>query len=288
MGIRMRRIPIRCRLLCRQESAIIYGIMTSDWVREGGTRPVSGGIYMEDRCCAVLLAAGKGRRMGGEIPKQYLPLAGKPLLYYSLAALCQSPVITDLVLVIPEGDEEYVTSHILSLVPEGGEKVRCFVRGGAERYLSVQAGIAAIHWPCDYVFIHDGARPFLDEPTLERLYAAVKKTGACIAGMPTKDTVKLAGRDGFVERTPDRSRVWIVQTPQVFSYALIRDAYARLPILLPELTERGIHVTDDAMVVESITGRKVLLVEASYRNIKVTTPEDIPVSEALLACRDGN
>lgn len=237
---------------------------------------------MEDRCTAVLLAAGKGTRMGGPLPKQYLPLAGRPLLVYSLAALLKSPVITDLVLVIPEGDEPYVTEHVLPLVPEGRGKIRCFARGGAERYNSVASGISAITWPCDYVFIHDGARPFLEESTLERLYRAVQETGACIAGMPSKDTVKISSRDGFVERTPDRAKVWIIQTPQVFSYGLIRDAYGKLLSQIPELVERGIHVTDDAMVVESITGHRVRLVEGSYRNIKVTTPEDIPLSEALL------
>lgn len=172
---------------------------------------------MEDRCTAVLLAAGKGTRMGGPLPKQYLPLAGKPLLAYSLETLLKSPVITDLVLVIPEGDETYVRENVLSRITEGREKFRCFAKGGAERYNSVASGIGAIAWPCDYVFIHDGARPFLDEATLERLHKAVRETGACIAGMPSKDTVKISSRDGFVERTPDRAKVWIIQTPQVFS-----------------------------------------------------------------------
>lgn len=237
---------------------------------------------MQDCCTAVLLAAGKGTRMGGDLPKQYMQVGGKPLLYYSLKTLLESPVITDVVLVVPRGDETYVTEHILSLVSEGKEKFRGFAEGGRERYLSVSNGIRAITWPCDYVFIHDGARPFLDEPSIERLYEAVRRTDAAVAGMPSKDTVKIADRDGFVSRTPDRSSVWIIQTPQVFSYELIREAYQKLLPSLPELTERGIHVTDDAMVVEQITGHKVLLVKASYRNIKVTTPEDIPVSEALL------
>ncbi len=247
---------------------------------EGNTK--EGTTHMEDRCTAVLLAAGKGTRMGGPLPKQYLPLAGKPLLAYSLETLLKSPVITDLVLVIPEGDETYVRENVLSRITEGREKFRCFAKGGAERYNSVASGIGAIAWPCDYVFIHDGARPFLDEATLERLHKAVRETGACIAGMPSKDTVKISSRDGFVERTPDRAKVWIIQTPQVFSCELIRDAYGKLLPQLPELVERGIHVTDDAMVVESITGHRVRLVEGSYRNIKVTTPEDIPLSEALL------
>ena len=236
----------------------------------------------ETRNTCILLAAGKGQRLGGPVPKQYQLLSGKPLMAWSLTAFVKSPAISDIVLVIPEGDGDYVRESILTKIPGVAEKVRALVPGGAERYLSVGNGLSSITWPCDYVFVHDGARPFLDEATLERLHKAVRETGACIAGMPSKDTVKISSRDGFVERTPDRAKVWIIQTPQVFSCELIRDAYGKLLPQLPELVERGIHVTDDAMVVESITGHRVRLVEGSYRNIKVTTPEDIPLSEALL------
>ncbi len=234
------------------------------------------------RCTAVLLAAGKGTRLGGDLPKQYRDIAGIPLAARSLQALAASEIITDIVMVIPEGDEAYVREHIFAAVPEAAEKVRAFAAGGAERYDSVANGLEAICWPCSYVFIHDGARPFIDKESLRRLYAAVKECGAAVAGMPSKDTVKMAGDDGNVSSTPDRSHVWIIQTPQVFERTLITQAYREMKEKLPELTAQGIHITDDAMVAEQMKQAKVRLVEASYRNIKITTPEDIAVAEAFL------
>lgn len=234
------------------------------------------------RSTAVLLAAGKGSRMGGEVPKQYLEIAGVPLLSRSLSALGGSEVIDDIVMVIPPGDEEYIRKNILPHAPQAAGKVRAFAEGGAERYFSVYNGLEAISWPCSYVYIHDGARPFIDEATLLRLQKAVSECGACVAGMPSKDTVKLADADGFVQDTPDRSRVWSVQTPQVFERELITQSYRRMIAALPELTARGVHITDDAMAAELMGGVRVKLIEASYRNIKITTPEDIAAAEAML------
>ncbi len=234
------------------------------------------------RCTAVLLAAGKGTRLGGDLPKQYRDIAGMPLAARSLQALAASEIITDIVMVIPEGDETYVREHIFAAVPEAAKKVRAFAAGGAERYDSVANGLEAICWPCRYVFIHDGARPFIDRESIRRLYEAVRECGAAVAGMPSKDTVKMAGEDGNVSSTPDRSRVWIIQTPQVFERTLITQAYREMRKRLPELTARGIHITDDAMVAEQMKQAKIRLVEASYRNIKITTPEDIAVAEAFL------
>lgn len=235
------------------------------------------------RCTAVLLAAGKGTRLGGDLPKQYRDIAGIPLAARSLEALASSEIITDIVMVIPEGDEEYIREHIFPAVPEAAKKVRAFANGGAERYHSVANGLEAISWPCSYVFIHDGARPFIDHASLERLYEAVRECGAAVAGMPSKDTVKMAGEDGYVVSTPDRSHVWIIQTPQVFEKNLITEAYREMLQKLPELQAQGIHITDDAMVAEQMKKTRIRLVEASYRNIKITTPEDIAVAEAFLS-----
>lgn len=235
------------------------------------------------RCTAVLLAAGKGTRLGGDLPKQYRDIAGIPLAARSLEALASSEIITDIVMVIPEGDEEYIREHIFPAVPEAAKKVRAFANGGAERYYSVANGLEAISWPCSYVFIHDGARPFIDHASLERLYEAVRGCGAAVAGMPSKDTVKMAGEDGYVVSTPDRSHVWIIQTPQVFEKNLITEAYREMLQKLPELQAQGIHITDDAMVAEQMKKTRIRLVEASYRNIKITTPEDIAVAEAFLS-----
>ena len=199
------------------------------------------------RCTAVLLAAGKGTRLGGDLPKQYRDIAGIPLAARSLEALASSEIITDIVMVIPEGDEEYIREHIFPVVPEAARKVRAFANGGAERYHSVANGLEAISWPCSYVFIHD------------------------------------AGEDGYVASTPDRSHVWIIQTPQVFEKNLITEAYREMLQKLPELQAQGIHITDDAMVAEQMKKTSIRLVKASYRNIKITTPEDIAVAEAFLS-----
>lgn len=233
-------------------------------------------------CTAVLLAAGRGTRLGGDIPKQYRQIAGIPLAARSLKALAENDVITDIVMVIPEGDEEYVRTHIFPAAPEAAEKVRAFAYGGAERYHSVANGLEAIGWPCRYVFIHDGARPFVDADTMKRLLLAVQECGAAVAGMPSKDTVKMADEGKNVASTPDRNHVWIIQTPQVFEKNLITEAYREMLAALPELSARGIHITDDAMVAELMKQTKIRLVEASYRNIKITTPEDIAVAEAFL------
>ena len=157
----------------------------------------------------------------------------------------------------------------------GFSKVRKVTAGGKERYDSVYAGLLCCQ-DTDYVYIHDGARPFITEEMVQRGYEAVKRNNACVMGMPSKDTVKLADSSGYVKETPDRKIVWNIQTPQIFSYDLIRGAYES--IRKKDMT----GVTDDAMVVEQETGTKILLVEGSYQNIKITTPEDLENAEAFL------
>ena len=157
----------------------------------------------------------------------------------------------------------------------GFSKVTGIIAGGKERYDSVYAGLLACG-ECEYVFIHDGARPFISEEILERGLTGVQETGACVIGMPSKDTVKIADEDGFVKETPDRKNVWTIQTPQIFSYRLIRDAHES--IRKKDMSA----ITDDAMVVEQETGVRVRLAEGSYQNIKITTPEDLVVAESFL------
>ena len=179
-----------------------------------------------------------------------------------------------------KGDQEYCET-IREYCGLSG-KVRKIVAGGRERCFSVHNGLQSVDWPCDYVFIHDTARPFIEESTMERLYDEVRINKACVAAVPSKDTVKIADAEGFVARTPNRKDVWIVQTPQVFAFEMIRDAYAQMDATYDDLCQKGVIVTDDAMVVEYFTGCKVKLVEASYRNIKVTTPEDLVLASAYL------
>lgn len=222
---------------------------------------------------AIVLAAGKGSRMNSEIPKQYMEVDGKPVLYYSLAAL-ETSFVEEVILVTGADQISYCQTEIVEKY--NFAKVRKVVAGGAERYLSVYQGLQACE-DADYVYIHDGARPFLTKQILETAKACVEEYQACAAGMPVKDTIKIVDTDGFAVQTPQRSLVWQVQTPQVFAYSLVRRAYDKLLQLDPMPV-----VTDDTMVVESMLQAPVKMFEASYENIKITTPEDLPVAEAFL------
>ena len=232
------------------------------------------------RCTAIVLAAGQGKRMGSKIQKQFLELRGKPILYYSLAAFQDSPLIDNMILVTGAAEIPYVQKEIVEKYGFG--KVEAVVKGGAERYVSVWKGLQALESSMTeeqkegYVFIHDGVRPFIHEEILSRAFDAVEQYHACVVGMPSKDTVKLADEEGFVAMTPARSLVWSIQTPQVFDFRLAYEAYAKL-----EESGRS-DVTDDAMIVEAFTDTKVRLVEGSYENIKITTPEDLKIAEAFL------
>ena len=223
-----------------------------------------------EKCTAIVLAAGKGSRMGTKIQKQYLEICGKPVLYYSLAAFEASPVIDEIVLVTGEGQIDYCRENIVEAY--GILKVSKIVVGGKERYESVYKALREIE-PEGYVFIHDGARPFVDEAMITRVYEEVCAFHACVVGMPVKDTIKIADEDGFVKETPDRSRVWMVQTPQVFETAIVKQAYSKL------METEKTNVTDDAMVVEQMMQIPVKFVEGSYENIKITTPEDLKIGE---------
>lgn len=227
---------------------------------------------------AIVLAGGRGKRMNSAVPKQFLTIQDKPVLYYSLKAF-EDSFIDSVILVASEEDREYCQKEIVGKYRF--HKIDKIVSGGKERYHSVLNGIKAAG-ECDYIFIHDGARPFVTLDMLQRLYECVTECNACVAGMPVKDTIKIADENGYIEATPKRDLVWMIQTPQVFSYELIKKAYLLLEKDEYSLIEQGISITDDAMVVETLLGEKVKLVEGSYRNIKITTPEDMGVAEGFL------
>lgn len=230
---------------------------------------------------AIILAAGQGRRMGSDTAKQFLLLSGRPVLYYTLKNFEES-MVDEIILVTGEGQEEYCRKEIVDAY--GFSKVKKIVTGGKERYHSVAKGLDAIPAPssCRYVLIHDGARPFAAPEMIERGILAVQKYDACVLGMPVKDTIKISDEEGFAADTPKRSLVWQVQTPQIFECSLIKKAYKELLSREEELLLQGIAITDDAMVVELLLGKRVKLVEGSYHNIKLTTPEDLKIAEALL------
>ncbi len=249
---------------------------------------------------AIVLAAGSGKRMHSDIKKQYMKIAGKPLITYSLDVMERSDIITDVILVTSKDDIEYCTEEIIQ--KNGYGKVKSVIAGGKERYHSVMAGLDEIkrlkeakelgnscnenaYGGRNYVFIHDGARPFITEDILKRLYEDVCVSEACVAAVRSKDTVKIANSADYVVSTPNRELTWIIQTPQVFEYTLVKEAYDVLKEEECGLPCQGIVVTDDAMVVETWTKHKVKLVEASYENIKVTTPEDIIIADAIVKAR---
>ena len=225
------------------------------------------------RIGAVILAGGRGSRMHSTIQKQYMLLNGRPLISYALEAFEQS-CADELVLVTGAGEESYVREEILPVL--GLTKLRAIVTGGKERYHSVYEGLKALQ-QCDYVLIHDGARPCVTEEIIRHAADGAEQYGACVVGMPVKDTIKVADKEGYASHTPDRSYLWMVQTPQAFSYDLVYGAYEKL-FRGQEFT----GVTDDAMVVERETSQKVKLIPGSYKNIKVTTPEDLAIAELYL------
>lgn len=243
---------------------------------------------MSDRITtiAIVLAAGQGKRMNSKTAKQYLALQDKPVLYYSLKAFQESRM-DHIILVTGAADRDYVRQEIVEKY--GFTKVCCIVEGGKERYHSVYNGLqAAKQYDTgeSYVFIHDGARPFVSEDMIEQAYACVKEEGACVIGMPVKDTIKIADETGYAVNTPKRSLVWMIQTPQVFALSLITRAYEALIAREKQLLQDGVQITDDASVVELLTNHKVKLVEGSYENIKITTPEDLKVAELFLQMRE--
>lgn len=245
------------------------------------------------RCTAVVLAAGSGSRMKSDTAKQFMPLGGKPLICYALQAVEESDIIDDCILVTGAEDIVWVTEKIVKKYHY--HKVDTVIAGGEERYASVANAMRLIvsedmRVPNrdGYIFVHDGARPFLTERILRDTYEAVQRYGACVSAVRSKDTVKIADEEGFVAKTPDRSRIWNMHTPQVFETKLITGAYAALEKNQQELKQKGVHITDDAMVVEYFTNHRVKLVEGSYENIKLTTPEDLIVAENILnAFLDG-
>jgi len=226
----------------------------------------------KQKYAAIVLAAGSGKRMNSQVHKQYLIIQDRPVLYYSLKEF-QDSAVDEIVLVVGKGEEEFCRREIVDKY--GISKVKAIVEGGKERYHSVFEGLKQTS-DADYVLIHDGARPFVNQDIIRRCMQEVQKYQACVVGMPVKDTIKIADEGGYAKQTPDRKNVWMIQTPQTFSYALIYEAYEEM------LKTEDTAITDDAMVLERIKGKKSKLIEGSYRNIKITTPEDLLIANVYL------
>jgi len=226
----------------------------------------------EFKCAAVVLAAGAGKRMQSATKKQFLLIKEKPIIFYSLKAFEES-LVDEIILVTSEDDVVYCKEEIVNKY--GFSKVKDVVVGGKERYHSVAAGLEAVS-DCDYVFIHDAARPMLTQEIINRSYESVVSRNACVVGMPVKDTIQLVDGVGAITSTPDRKNTWIAQTPQCFSYELALSSYNKA------IESRDTTITDDAMVVRKYGNAHVAMLAGGYENIKVTTPEDIVIGEALL------
>lgn len=218
------------------------------------------------RAVAVIPAAGLGVRMGGSTPKQFLEVHGVPLLALTLAVFQKCRAVDTVIVVAPEGDVDSCRRDIVERY--GFEKVRKVVAGGEHRQDSVRLGIRAAGTGFDLVLIHDGVRPMVEGDLIERVLRAAAQYGAVVAALPARETVKETDPEGGVTRTLDRSRIWLVQTPQAFPYGVIRDAHEKA------LLEKWPEATDDAALVEKL-GKPVRVVEGSEKNIKVTTPLDL-------------
>ena len=218
------------------------------------------------KVCAIVVAAGQSLRMKG-VDKILASLGGKPVLAWSIEALQACDKVDRIVLVNSRRNKQPVECLV---VDHKWTKVADVCTGGRRRQDSVAAGLKLLG-QCEWVIIHDGARPLLTQELIEHGLEAVKETGAAVAAVPVVDTIKLTGDDQIVIGTPPRTNLWSVQTPQIFQFTIIKEAYRRA---------RG-DVTDDATLVEQIGG-KVKLYIGSYNNLKITTPRDLAMAEFLL------
>lgn len=228
---------------------------------------------------AVVLAAGSGSRMQSAQKKQFMDLCGRPMVVYSLEAFEQNPNIDSIVLVVAKEDMQYAINLCMLYQLR---KVKNIAEGGSARFRSVYNGVKAAPQETDYILIHDGARPLVSQALIDRCCTSVTLTRALVAAVPVKDTIKTGDTRGFALQTLDRSNLWSIQTPQAFSYRLFLSAYEKLFQTIAEYHPDESKLTDDAVIVENMTDCSVRLLHGDYRNIKVTTPDDLIIAEALL------
>ncbi len=228
---------------------------------------------MDAKTMAVVPAAGSGSRMGHGRAKQFLHLNGAPILSRTLFALEQAPVVDGVVVVAPPGGEAELSASCIE--PYGLDKVAAVVQGGAERQDSVAAGVAAAaELGAEWVLVHDAARPLVKPELFARVLEGARQTGAAAAAVPCQDTVKEARDDDLVRGTLDRSKLWLVQTPQGFRVELLQAALARAK-------DDGFYATDEAGLMER-AGHEVRLVMGAKENVKITTPEDLRLARGWL------
>ena len=226
---------------------------------------------MKPICTAVIVAAGKGKRMGTEISKQFLPLGGKEILAHTVQKFEKAKNIRDIILVTGADSLQDVQEMAQEY---GWEKIVSIVAGGKERQDSVWNGLQQVAADTEIILIHDGVRPFVTEDILNISIETALEMGGCVAGVPAKDTIKVCDGENIAIATPDRNVLWQIQTPQTFRKELIVKAYE-------QAKEDGFVGTDDASFAEHC-GYPVKVIMGSYRNIKITTKEDLIIGEAFL------
>ena len=225
---------------------------------------------------AIVLAAGAGRRIGADVSKTYLSIAGRPLVLRALDRMFAAKSIEEVILVVGENELERCSAMLrrdAALV----NRPWVLQSGGSTRQQSARRGLEKVDAVADIIVIHDGARPFVSAALIDRLVEAAAEKGAAVAGLPVRDTIKVVASDGRIQSTPERRSLWEVQTPQVFKRELIIAAHVAAAI-------KGVEATDDAMVVEQF-GKPVFVLEGERSNIKITLPEDIWLAEMMI--RDG-
>ncbi len=225
----------------------------------------------------IIPAGGSGQRINSRLPKQYLPVGGRPVLVHTIEVFQRSPLVHDIVLVVPPEDVRRVRSRLLA--PYGLSKVSRVLGGGCERQDSVKNGLDALGDDCDIVLIHDGVRPFISNRLIRLIIREAAAHGAATAGVPVKETVKRVDGEGCVLETVDRRALWLAQTPQAFRRAVILEAHRRA-------CQDRFYGTDDASLVERM-GHPVRMVSATDENIKITTRGDLLLAEFLIGARKG-
>lgn len=224
------------------------------------------------RTAAIVLAAGKGSRMHMDIQKQYAEILGRPVIAHTLDSF-EASEVDEIILVVGEGEIPFAREQIVERF--GYKKVSRIVTGGKERYESVYEGLCAAQ-DITYALIHDGARAFITPELIAQCIRDVKRYDACVMAVPVKDTIKIVDEEQHSISTPDRSVMWQMQTPQCFRLSEIREAYRQM------LENGDTTMTDDAMVMEKYGSRRVKMIMGSYENIKLTTPGDFILGEAIL------
>jgi len=221
---------------------------------------------------AIIPSAGEGARMGKK--KAFIRVLGKPILYHTVSVFEESEHIREIIIVVSSEDVEETNR----LIEEYGfKKIKSIIEGGKERQVSVYNGLQSVSSGCEYVMVHDCVRPLVNRDIIASAVREVKVHKAVVVGVPSKDTVKLVADDGTVKETMERDSTWLIQTPQIFMYDIIKEAYERAKRI-------GYAATDDSRLVERL-GQKVKVVMGSYENIKITTPEDLIFAEAVLRQR---